>query len=287
MAAGPNDVGVTGPRSKFAGGDQRYLRDEQYADSSRVARRAALHARYSTAAEPWFDRVAAQVGLGEGHLVLDVGCGPGWLWEETSVPIPTGIRLALADLSAGMVDEAVARACRTGRFAVVHGQPADLQALPFADRRFDRVIANHMLYHLPDPAAGVAEIARVLDETGLAVVATNGRRHMQELWSIRGEVFGIEPTDRTIAVFGVETGFPILRDHFGQVHWFRYADELRCTDPADVVAYVCSTPPAEDATPGQRRALEGAIHARFEHGGGVMTITKDVGCFVCSSPGGG
>ena len=44
----------------------------------------------------------------------------------------------------------------------MQGQPADLQALPFEDGTYDRVVANHMLYHLPDPRLGVAELARVV-----------------------------------------------------------------------------------------------------------------------------
>jgi len=66
------------------------------------------------------------------------------------------------------------------------------------------VIANHMLYHLPDPSRGVGELARVTAPSGQVVVATNGRGHMRELWEIRSEVFGIERVDHTIDVFGVD-----------------------------------------------------------------------------------
>ena len=38
----------------------------------------------------------------------------------------------------------------------------DLQALPFPEACFDAVIANHMLYHVPDRPRALAEVQRVL-----------------------------------------------------------------------------------------------------------------------------
>ena len=72
-----------------------------------------------------------------------------------------------------MVDEAVARA-KDGRYAQIRGRVCDVQALPFKDDAFDVVIANHMLYHVPDPDRGVAELARVVHRDGVVLAATNG-----------------------------------------------------------------------------------------------------------------
>jgi SAM-dependent methyltransferase len=274
---------VTGA-SRFAGGDQAYLREEQYRDPSRLTIRADLHVRYGTAEVPWFEWVRARLELQEGHRVFEAGCGAGWLWQGSSPPVPAGVELMLCDLSPGMVDEAVGRAREADVYGSVEGRTADLQSLPFASGSFDRVVANHMLYHLPDPRLGVAELARVVRPDGLVVAATNGRRHVQELHEVEASVLGATSLDHTVDVFGAEVGFDILRDHFADVRWLRYEDELRCTDPADVVAYSCSSPPGEDATPQQRQQLEAAIARCFEAGDGVMTITEDVGCFVCRDP---
>jgi SAM-dependent methyltransferase len=275
---------MTRARSAFAGGDQRYLREEQYRNSDRLKRRATLHAKYSTATVPWHDWVGSIVDLRAGDNVLEVGCGAGWLWQRFNGPIPARVTLTLTDLSPGMVNEAVGRVGATARFASLAGYQADAQALPFDDQSFDRVVANHMLYHLPDPVRGVNELARVTSPSGLVFAATNGRRHMQQLWAIRHEVFDLPAVDATLEVFGVETGFPILRDHFGRVGWIEYRDELHCTDPEDVVAYLCSTPPAEDATPEQLARVRAAILEAFAADHGSMTITKDTGCFVCTEP---
>lgn len=275
---------MAGDRSKFAGGDQRYLRDEQYRTSDRLALRARLHERWSTATTPWFAVVGGHLALEPDVVVLEVGCGAGWLWEHLAPQLPTGVSLTLTDLSAGMVEEATARVRGHAPGAAVDGRTADAGALPFADASFDRVVANHMLYHLPEPALAVAELARVVRPGGRVIVATNGRRHMQELWAIRAAVFGTEPVDQTVDVFGVETGFPVLRDHFSDVHWHAHPDGIRCDDPEDVLAYLCSTPPGEDAGPGQLAAVRAAVARAFIAGDGTMAITKDTGCFVCTRP---
>jgi SAM-dependent methyltransferase len=275
---------VSEERSRFAGGDQTYLREEQYRDASRLEVRANLHARCSTAAIGWYDWVVARLDLPAGARVLEAGCGAGWLWEQAAASWSSDVAITLTDLSSGMVDEACARVAATGRFGSVRGRAADLQSLPFDDGQFDRVVANHMLYHLPDPALGVAELARVVAPEGLVVAATNGQGHLRELFEIRSEVFGVHGVNETIEVFGADVGFGILRDHFGEVAWGACDDELRCTEPADVVAYLRSTPPGEDATPDELVRLERAVDRRFEAGGGAFVITKDVGAFACRSP---
>jgi SAM-dependent methyltransferase len=267
-------------RSKYTGGDQTYLRDVQYRDGSRLAQRANLHIKYRTAAMPFFDWVGERFELFEGADVLEAGCGTGWLWAESTFAIPPDVTLTLSDLSPGMVNEAVTRVEASHRAANVTGRVADLQALPFESASFDRAIANHMLYHLPDPEQGVAELARVLRPDGLVIAATNGPSHLRELWEIRAQVFDTEPVDETAAVFGPEIGFQILRGHFGDVHWYEYPDQLICTDPSDVIAHICSAPPAETATAEQLSRLTDEVEQAFNKAGGRLTVTKEVGCFV-------
>ncbi len=246
--------------------------------------RANLHSKYTTAPEPWFDWVGAQLALFDGADVLEAGCGTGLLWTETAVPMPADLLLTLTDLSSGMVAEATTAAEATGRFASVDGRQADLQDLPLADRSFDRVVANHMLYHLPDPALGVAEMARVVRDNGTVIAATNGRRHLRQLWEIRARVFGTRPVDETADVFSPEIGFGLLRQNFAEVAWIEYPDALRCTDPVDVMAHICSTPPAETAGDEPLAALEREVAEAFEAGGGELVVTKEVGVFVCHGP---
>jgi SAM-dependent methyltransferase len=134
--------------------------------------------------------------------VLECGCGTGRFGETPE--LPRSLDVTLTDLSPGMVDEAVARA-RANGFDRVSGQAVDVQSLPFGDGSFDVVVANHMLYHVPDPDRGVAELARVLRPEGVALVATNGYGHMKEINEALAEVFGSH-AEGLNEVFGIDTG---------------------------------------------------------------------------------
>jgi SAM-dependent methyltransferase len=277
-------MGGTQRRSAFAGGDQAYLRDVQYRDSSRLAARASLHVKYGTAPVAWFPWVATQISWPVGARVLEVGCGAGWLWAEASAHLPSGLHLTLTDLSPGMVAEALARVGGLGRHRRVDGRVADAQALPFAAASFDIVVANHMLYHVPDPRLAVSELARVVRPAGVLMAGTVGATHLRELDEICTEVFDQPRVSATVANFGVEVGGPMLRRCFVDVEWRHYDDCLDCTDPDDVLAFLASTPPVEGASHEQRRRVVEAVHRRFVAGGGRMQISKETGIFVCAGP---
>jgi SAM-dependent methyltransferase len=170
------------------------------------------------------------------------------------------------------------------RWSGLRGQVADAGALPFEDASFDAVCAFHMLYHLPDPARGVAEIARVLKPGGMALVATNGRGNLEQLFALERGVFGPVPADGSVEAFGLETGEPILRAAFGEVELRLYPDKLTVTGAEDIHAYLTSSPPGLTATPAQDMALRAAITKAFAAGGGVLTVEKRVGLFLCRRP---
>jgi SAM-dependent methyltransferase len=264
-------------QDNFAGRDQRYLREVQYRDPAKLTARADLHTKYRTAAVAWFPWVAAQIDWPPEGAILEVGCGPGWLWAEAAANFPPNLQLTLTDLSPGMVEVARDRVSALPQFKTVEARVVDAQELPFDDGTFDVVIANHMLYHVPDPLMAVAEVARVLRTDGSLIAATVGPRHLRELWEIRSEVFGGPPMSRNPASFGSVTGEPILRTCFASVEWREYVDTLRCTDPDDVVAFLTSAPPGEDASVDQLRDLQRAIERRFRDGKGVVTISKETG----------
>ena len=84
---------------------------------------------------------------------LDAGCGEG----ETLVRLGPllGDRIAAVDLSA----YSVARVQE--RLPPIEARTASVTELPFADDGFDLVLCLEVLEHLDDPAAAVAELARV------------------------------------------------------------------------------------------------------------------------------
>ncbi|EJC79740.1 methylase involved in ubiquinone/menaquinone biosynthesis [Rhizobium leguminosarum bv. trifolii WSM2297] len=250
----------------------------QYGDSRKLAVRARLHSEYTIAETGWFPWVAAQLPLKPGDRVLDIGCGPGWFWTAVANLLPEQLDLTLADLSPGMVDEAVAR-CSALSLSSVRGKQADAAALPFEDGDFDLVIAMHMLYHLPDPAAGIAEMWRVLKPGGFLAVTTNGIGNMREIYRLTA-VFGSAPTDPAAEAFGYEAAERLMRSQFGNVAMSEYPASLRITKPEDVFLALTSYPPGEGAGGPEIASFRQAIAEAFRQSNGVLEVRRESALFL-------
>lgn len=172
----------------------------EYASEERLATRNATYRRLVAGvnAEELAYEAVAECGP---RRLLEVGCGMGELAERVAVEL--GAEVIAIDVSPRMVEIARARG--------VDARLGDAQALPFADGEFDCVVANWVLYHLPDLDRGVAELARVLAPDGRLVAATLGDGHMRELW----EWLGAGPTSGLSFQSG--NGEAALRLHFARV----------------------------------------------------------------------
>ena len=109
-------------------------------------------------------RTADRLGLEAGMRVLEVGCGPGYFSPEIARRLGPG-GLTLLDAQQGMLDLAAARLRKEG-IRDVEAVLGLAQALPFGSGAFDRVLMITVLGEVPDPAAGMAEAARVLAPGG-------------------------------------------------------------------------------------------------------------------------
>lgn len=264
-------------RSAFAGGDQEYLRSEQYGDGRKLEVRSRLHLEFGSATETLSEFEGGLIDWPHSADVLECGCGTGLFWAGRSVP--TTVRLTLTDLSEGMVAEARERALTSG-YRVDRHEACDVQALPLDDDSFDVVVANHMLYHVPDPDLAISEIARVLRPDGVLLAATNGYGHMDLINELVAEVFD-DHGDGLYEVFGIDTGERRLRERFGSVVWHAYVNDLVVDDAQAVVDYGLSFPPGEHADDEGRSAFGAAVRRRFEKGS--VTIRTRAGVFVCRS----
>jgi ubiquinone/menaquinone biosynthesis C-methylase UbiE len=251
---------------------------KQYSDSQKLAARARIKSKYTVAEIGWFPWVAKQLPLKPGNRVLDIGCGPGWFWAATANGLPEGLDLTLADLSPGMVQEAVER-CQALPFGSVQGRQADASAIPFEDGSFDAVIAMHMLYHLSDPAKGIAEMYRVLRPGGFLAVTTNGIGNMRKMYELT-TVFGSEPFDPAAAAFGYGTAERLMQSQFGNVTMSQHPASLRITEPEDVFLALTSYPPGDEASESQLADFRKAIADAFQEGNGVLEVAKETGLFL-------
>ncbi len=109
-------------------------------------------------------QVIAQLGIGPGMKVLDLGCGNGWA-TRLLARANAGVQAIGLDASPGMIARAEALHSNTIRARYDHGS---FEELAFKDGEFDRVFSMEALYYARDLARSIAEIFRVLKPGGHA-----------------------------------------------------------------------------------------------------------------------
>ncbi|MEO1307346.1 MAG: methyltransferase domain-containing protein [Pseudomonadota bacterium] len=255
----------------------------QYATNTNLVRRANLHMAYGKRA--WFPWLAKHMALPDGANVLDVGCGPGWLWRRAADSLPKGLRLTLVDTSEAMVAEATA-ALVDSRFEV-DGVVADAMDLPFEDQVFDAVSMMHMLYHVPDVDRALAEVERVLTPGGKVCVTTNTRDNLAELTGLSGQIFGTDPFDLAAKMFSLDDAVRVLTDRFSAAERFDNVEDYHCDDPQIVMDFLLSMPPANAGSDAEKAALDTLVKEAFAEAGGVLVAQKQTGLVIATKPEGG
>jgi SAM-dependent methyltransferase len=256
--------------------DRGHLRDVQYRDDSNFNARVELHRRFSTNPGSFHRWVFDHLDLPAAARVLEVGCGPGYLWWTNADRVPPGWSAVLTDFSPGML--AVARRRLGGRYAFA---VADAGALPHPKAAFDAVVANHMLYHVPDRPRTVRELARVLKPGGALYATTNGRDHLRELDDLVARQLPGRVLSAHAVRFGLENGADQLRAGFAEVEVRRWANALEITETEPVVAYLRSgVAGARVDADVLRRDVADAMGC----GGGVLRVRAATGLFVARRP---
>ena len=257
--------------------DENYLKGEQYKDSSNLDARVAIHQRFSTNPYGWhnwaFDHLFQ---FPEDAKILELGCGPGYLWKENITRIPAGWSVTLSDLSPGMLDAAWRNLVVTGR--AFQFKEINAQSIPFEDGSFDAVIANHMLYHVPDRPRALAEIRRVLRSEGRLFATTIGQNHLKEIANWIQQL--IPETDFVSfgSPFTLENGFEQLKQFFAKVTLSRYPDGLQVTEVKPILAFIRSTSRATELVEQKLANLENELEQELKENGKIF-IQKDSGLF--------
>lgn len=261
--------------SKFT--DQQYLKSDQYKDSSNLDARIVIHQRFSENSYGWFKWIFdTLLKFPSNARILELGCGPGLLWKENIDRIPAGWSITLSDLSSGMLDAAWRNLVVTGR--AFQFREIDAQSIPFEDETFDAVIANHMLYHVPDRSKALEQIKRVLKPNGRLIATTVGEHHMKEAMEWFERLSGGEYASMVTLSFTLENGLEQLKSFFPNLSRSRYEDNLHVTELEPLLAYMRSGISCYDLKEDQLEKLKQELQAELSQKGEIF-ISKDSGLF--------
>jgi ubiquinone/menaquinone biosynthesis C-methylase UbiE len=130
-----------------------------------VGRLMILHNIYA----PFGRQILLEAGLKAGMKVVDFGCGVGLVSRMLAEMVgPTGKVIGL-DASVEQVEQARI-ICREAGLKNTAFFAADATNTELSDEWFDLVYCRYLLLHLPDPAACLREMRRVLKPGGMIVV---------------------------------------------------------------------------------------------------------------------
>lgn len=168
--------------------------------------------------------------------VLEVGAGTGFfllnLWQTGFVG-----QAHATDISEGMLEACRANAERIG--CTVETRVGDAEHLPHEDRSFDLVAGHAFLHHVPDPAAALSEMWRVLRPGGAIFIAGE-----PTLWGDRLAGVVKRATRNSFRVLSGAPGMRIRREQTSPsseeeraMHDLEFEVDLHTFDPARVAAW--------------------------------------------------
>jgi len=254
--------------------NQHYLLNEQYKDASNFNERLQAIQNLSIQQIDWYKWIFGLITKTPTSRVLELGCGPGYLWKNNLEQIPLDWDITLSDFSPGMLKEAHNNLRHCSRHFTF--QLIDAQEIPFEDARFDIVIANLMLYHVPDRTSALAEIKRVLKPHGIFYAATITETALASLDKFL-HAAGL-PTWEEVFSFSLENGANQLASWFAHIKRSRLDNTLVVKEVEPLVALIRSGVPRSDQNEASFQRLREILQQEISQQGAIY-INMDIGLF--------
>ena len=248
---------------------------QQYAMANNLNTRISFHDTYSTNKLGFGNWIFSNYRIDKGAKVLELGCGTGDMWKNRESLICSCSKIILSDFSEGMV---ATTKDNIGSYDNIEYKVLDIQEIPYKDATFDIVIANMMLYHVPDIDKGLTEVRRVLKRGGRFYCATYGEHGIIEYLSKIFSTYGVE--DKINKNFTLQNGYKILSKTFSKVEKKEYIDSLAVTNIDDMVDYIYSLSSMTSLNSVPKQEIKDILMKNTTYG--VLNVPKEYGMFISS-----
>lgn len=247
---------------------------KQYQMTDNLNTRISVHEKYSTNKTGFGNWLFSHYDFSSGNKILELGCGTGDLWKSKLHLLDRSTLLTLTDLSENMVH---ATKNTLGDQNNISYAVVNIEEIPYNNNCFDQVIANMMLYHVPDLNRGLSEVNRVLKKDGYFYCATYGENGIMPFIAGLLKDYGI--ADTTNKNFTLQNGNSILGKHFSEIRRLDYEDSLAVTDINDILDYICSLSDLTSIAKLGRDTLKTVLEREMVNG--ILNIPKEYGMFIC------
>ena len=254
--------------------NEKKVVQEQYQTAANLNTRISIHDKYSVNQQGFGNWIASHYQITGGMRVLELGCGTGEMWKKNIGLLDQCSELVLTDFSEGMLEAA---RHTIGNHHNVTCQVVDIQEIPYESGSFDIVIANMMLYHVPDLKKGLSEVKRVLKEKGAFYCATYGEHGIVQF--IAGLLKPYGAGERVNKNFTLQNGKQILAEYFSSVEMLEYSDSLEVTNIDDLLNYIYSLTGMTGISNISRDVMKKVLEQNMVDG--ILSVPKEYGMFVC------
>lgn len=225
---------------------------EQYKSDRNLNIRSNLHSYNINKID--FDKWCFnQINFQKNARILELGCGTGKLWLKNKDNIDKSLDITLSDFSRSMIKVAKSNL----KDLDYHFKYKEINAenIPYKDESFNIIIAQHMLYFVPDIEKALKEIQRVLKPNGIFYVTANSCESMIELNKLSEKFapdLGLDSngySDR----FDLEHGKLLLEKYFDKIDIEILNGRIIVNNPEPVVSYKASTIQGSSVLIGQKK----------------------------------
>ncbi len=245
---------------------------EQYKTSVNLDIRISIHQKYSTNKQGFGNWILQQYDVRDNYKIIELGCGKGELWNEFR--FPNDVQIIQTDFSEGMMIEAK----KNSTINNVVFKQVDIQNIPYNDKEFDMVVANMMLYHVPDLDKGLEEVVRVLKNGSNFYTTTYGENGITEyVQSLLNDNNLINSLNKT---FTLQNGKGILSKYFSKVELRQYEDSLEVTNTNDLIDYIFSMSSVIGVEYSDKARLFEMLESKKVNG--KIIVPKEYGIFICT-----
>ena len=259
------------------------MRDEkiltkQYKNSKNLDIRQSFHQNYGTNPIEYKSWIRSKMTFFKGCRILELGCGTGSLWRREAELIDSFSELVLSDISEGMVEETKKSYAEQKN---VTCEVFDILDISYPEDSFDIIIADSMLYHVPNLEQALKNIHRILKKDGIFYATTfsssegliNYINHA--LYEMR-----LSATDQSKRIsFSLENGSELLSKYFSSVKKELYIDDLEVTKSEDIVKYILSMSSMLHVDVSDRAKMLAYFESQKDSSG-VIKIPKLYGMFI-------